>query len=170
MSDINGELSARQEQRLEGCCPVVELRQYTEKPGRCNDLIALFEEHFLEGQGRCGMRVIAQFRNSNDPDSSSGYAVLPTYKRGRKPWKVSTLALSGKSTGTQPQTPCLIPPMSCCSSLLVQHLASESIRPRVLRWMLQRRKKGSSLRPSTLLINVLMHLSLLSSKKTLRLC
>jgi hypothetical protein len=34
------------------CCPVVELRQYTLKPGRRNELIALFERHFLEGQIR----------------------------------------------------------------------------------------------------------------------
>ncbi len=53
---------------MEMCCPVVELRQYIEKPGRRNDLIALFEEDFLEGQERYGMRIIGQFRNSNYPD------------------------------------------------------------------------------------------------------
>jgi hypothetical protein len=68
MPDPNGELSARQEQGMEMCCPVVELRQYTEKPGQRDDLIALFEEHFLEGQERYGMRIIGQFRNCNDPD------------------------------------------------------------------------------------------------------
>ena len=43
--------SARQAQAqaMETCCPVIELRQYVMKPGRCDDLIALFEEHFIEG-------------------------------------------------------------------------------------------------------------------------
>lgn len=53
---------------VETCCPVVELRQYVMKPGRRDDLITLFEEHFIEGQEKCGMRIIGQFRNRNDPD------------------------------------------------------------------------------------------------------
>ena len=47
------------------CCPVVELRQYTLKPGRRNELIALFERHFLEGQEQYGMQIFGQFRTSH---------------------------------------------------------------------------------------------------------
>lgn len=50
------------------CCPVVELRQYTLKPGRRDDLIALFERYFLEGQEQYRMQILGQFRRSADPD------------------------------------------------------------------------------------------------------
>jgi hypothetical protein len=50
------------------CCPIVELRQYAMKPGRRDDLIALFEEHFIDAQEEHGMTVIGQFRNLKDPD------------------------------------------------------------------------------------------------------
>ena len=50
------------------CCPVVELRQYTLRPAARETLIGLFDEHFVEGQERCGMRVIGQFRDLEDPD------------------------------------------------------------------------------------------------------
>ncbi|MEO6890348.1 MAG: NIPSNAP family protein [Ktedonobacteraceae bacterium] len=50
------------------CYPVVELRQYTLKPGRRDELIALFERHLLEGQEQYGMQIIGQFRRRTDPD------------------------------------------------------------------------------------------------------
>jgi NIPSNAP len=49
-------------------CSVVELRQYTLKPGRRDDLIALFERHFLEGQEQYGMQILGQFRHRTNPD------------------------------------------------------------------------------------------------------
>jgi hypothetical protein len=48
--------------------PVVELRQYTLKPGRRDELIAMFERHFLEGQELYGMQVLGQFRRRGHPD------------------------------------------------------------------------------------------------------
>jgi NIPSNAP len=53
----------------ETCCPVVELRHYTLKPGRQDELIALFEEQFVEGQEQYGLRVIGQFRQRGQPDA-----------------------------------------------------------------------------------------------------
>lgn len=50
------------------CCPVVELRQYRLHPGRADDLIALFDRAFVESQEACGMTVIGQFRDLDDPD------------------------------------------------------------------------------------------------------
>ncbi|HXU74130.1 MAG TPA: NIPSNAP family protein [Polyangia bacterium] len=47
---------------------VLELRQYTLHPGRRDELIDLFERHFLDGQEACGMRVLGQFRDADDPD------------------------------------------------------------------------------------------------------
>lgn len=47
--------------------PMVELRQYTLKPGRRDELIALFEQHFIEGQEEAGMQLLGQFRCRTDP-------------------------------------------------------------------------------------------------------
>lgn len=50
------------------CCAVLELRQYTLRPGARDTLVRLFDDHFIEGQEQCGMRVIGQFRDLDDPD------------------------------------------------------------------------------------------------------
>jgi hypothetical protein len=47
---------------------VIELRQYTLKPGRRDELIDLFEREFIETQEHCGMRVLGQFRDRGRPD------------------------------------------------------------------------------------------------------
>ena len=49
-------------------CPVVELRQYTTHPGTRDTLTRVFEQHLIEDQERCGMRVLGQFRDLGDPD------------------------------------------------------------------------------------------------------
>jgi NIPSNAP len=56
------------EQAVEKCSPIVELRQYTHQPGRRNEFIALFDEHFIEEQERYGMQIIGQFRDRNHSD------------------------------------------------------------------------------------------------------
>ncbi|WP_457298178.1 NIPSNAP family protein [Phyllobacterium sp. P5_D12] len=48
---------------------VVELRRYTLHPGRRDDLISLFDMHFVESQELCGMKIIGQFRDVDDPDA-----------------------------------------------------------------------------------------------------
>ncbi len=53
---------------MEPGSPIVELRQYTLHPGTRETLVRVFEEHFIEGQERCGMRIIGQFRDLGDPD------------------------------------------------------------------------------------------------------
>jgi hypothetical protein len=47
---------------------VLELRQYTLRPGRRDELIDLFERHFLAGQERVGAHVLGHFRDLGDPD------------------------------------------------------------------------------------------------------
>ena len=47
---------------------VVELRQYTLKPGQRDVLIELFDREFVESQEALGIRVIGQFRDLGDPD------------------------------------------------------------------------------------------------------
>ena len=48
--------------------PVVELRQYTLRGGRRDELIALFEREFIETQDAVGAHVLATFRDLDDPD------------------------------------------------------------------------------------------------------
>lgn len=48
--------------------PVVELRQYTLRPGKRDTLIELFDREFVETQEACGIRVLGQFRDDDDPD------------------------------------------------------------------------------------------------------
>lgn len=50
------------------CCPVIELRQYTLKPGQRDVLIELFDRHFVESQEAAGMTVIGQFRDRRQSD------------------------------------------------------------------------------------------------------
>ncbi|MFD3533682.1 NIPSNAP family protein [Streptomyces sp. NPDC058664] len=47
---------------------VLELRQYTLRPRRRDELIELFDREFLETQEEAGMSVLGQFRDLDDPD------------------------------------------------------------------------------------------------------
>jgi hypothetical protein len=48
--------------------PVVELRQYTLRPGQRDTLITLFDERFVESQEDEGMTIIGQFRDLDRED------------------------------------------------------------------------------------------------------
>lgn len=50
------------------CCAVIELRQYTLKPGQRDVLIDLFEREFVETQEAVGMHLVGQFRDLDRPD------------------------------------------------------------------------------------------------------
>lgn len=54
-------------ERLE-CCSVLELRQYTLKPGQRDRLIELFDRNFVESQEAMGMTIVGQFRDRRRPD------------------------------------------------------------------------------------------------------
>ncbi|MBP8531764.1 putative quinol monooxygenase [Streptomyces sp. MK37H] len=47
---------------------VIELRQYTLRPGRREELIELFDREFIETQEETGMVVLGQFRDLDNPD------------------------------------------------------------------------------------------------------
>ncbi|MCG5218414.1 NIPSNAP family protein [Streptosporangium soli] len=47
---------------------LIELRQYTLRPGQRDHLIDLFDREFVESQEALGMRVVGQFRDEDDPD------------------------------------------------------------------------------------------------------
>jgi hypothetical protein len=48
--------------------PVIELRQYTLRPGQRDTLIGIFDGHLVEPQEDAGMAVLGQFRDLDDPD------------------------------------------------------------------------------------------------------
>jgi hypothetical protein len=48
--------------------PVVELRQYTLRPGQRDVLIELFDRQLVESQEAEGMAIVGQFRDLDDPD------------------------------------------------------------------------------------------------------
>lgn len=61
--------------------PIVELRQYTLRPGRRDELIELFDREFVETQEDAGMAVLGQFRDLRDPDKFvwlRGFADMPS--------------------------------------------------------------------------------------------
>ncbi|MDB5907352.1 MAG: hypothetical protein JWP34_1466 [Massilia sp.] len=60
--------SNHHEVSMQQCCPIVELRQYTLYQGKRDELISLFEEHFIESQEEAGMRIAGQFRDLDDAD------------------------------------------------------------------------------------------------------
>ncbi|NPC79705.1 NIPSNAP family protein, partial [Pyxidicoccus fallax] len=47
---------------------ILELRQYTLKPGQRDTLFELFEREFLESQEAVGMSIPGQFRDLDRPD------------------------------------------------------------------------------------------------------
>jgi quinol monooxygenase YgiN len=60
--------------------PVVELRQYTLRPGQRDVLIELFDREFVESQEAAGMAIVGQFRDLDDPDRFvwiRGFASMP---------------------------------------------------------------------------------------------
>ena len=48
--------------------PILELRQYTLRPGQRDVLIDLFEREFVDSQEALGMRVLGTFRDLDRPD------------------------------------------------------------------------------------------------------
>ncbi|QSQ28596.1 NIPSNAP family protein [Pyxidicoccus parkwayensis] len=50
------------------CCQIVELRQYTLKPGQRDTLVELFEREFLESQEAVAMAIPGEFRDLDRPN------------------------------------------------------------------------------------------------------
>lgn len=65
--------------------PIVELRQYTLRPGKRDELIDMFDAEFIAPQEAAGIKVIGQFRNLDDPNKFvwiRGYPDMETRARG----------------------------------------------------------------------------------------
>src|SRR5579885_1129269 len=63
---------------------VLELRQYTLRPGRRDELIELFERQFIETQEALGISVIGLFRDARRPDRFVWIRGFPDMKFRRK--------------------------------------------------------------------------------------
>lgn len=48
--------------------PIIELRQYTLRPGQRDVLVDLFEREFVESQEALGMKIVGTFRDLDRPD------------------------------------------------------------------------------------------------------
>jgi hypothetical protein len=81
--------------------PVVELRQYTLRPGQRDVLIDLFDREFVESQEADGMAIVGQFRDLDDTDRFTwirGFASMPARARalasfyGGPAWKAHSAA------------------------------------------------------------------------------
>ena len=83
--------------------PVVELRQYTLRPGQRDVLIGLFDREFVESQEAAGMAIVGQFRDLDDPDRFVWIRGFAKHAGpGRPHWPPSTAARSGSSTPPRP--------------------------------------------------------------------
>src|SRR4029450_4590891 len=63
---------------------VVDLRQYTTRRGRRDDLVEVFDEYLVESQEAEGMHILGQFRDLDRPDRFvwiRGFADLETRAR-----------------------------------------------------------------------------------------
>lgn len=81
--------------------PVVELRQYTLRPGQRDVLIDLFDREFVESQEAEGMAIVGQFRDLDDQDRFvwiRGFGSMPSRARalaafyGGPVWKANSAA------------------------------------------------------------------------------
>ena len=81
--------------------PVVELRQYTLRPGQRDVLIDLFDREFVESQEAEGIAIVGQFRDLDDPDRFvwiRGFGDMPSRARalagfyGGPAWKANSAA------------------------------------------------------------------------------
>lgn len=83
--DLDTSVRRTPEQAEATCCPIIELRQYMFHPGRRDEFIALFDEHFIEEQEHYGMFIPGQFRDRTNPDRFvwlRGFADMQTRQAG----------------------------------------------------------------------------------------
>lgn len=105
---------------------VVELRQYTLHPGRRDELIDLFDRHFVETQEEVGIRVLGQFRDLDAADRFvwlRGFAgmaergeALPAFYERHPAWQEHGLAAA--ATMIDSDDVLLLAPVTAGSALL----------------------------------------------------
>jgi hypothetical protein len=102
--------------------PIVELRQYTLRPGQRDVLIELFDREFVESQEEAGMAIVGQFRDLDRPDRFvwiRGFASMPSRAQalasfyGGPAWKAH--AASANATMIDSDNVLLLRPVSATS-------------------------------------------------------
>jgi hypothetical protein len=126
------EAGARAMQTTTTCCAVLELRQYTLKPGQREVLIGLFDEKFVAGQEDAGMTIVGQFRDLDAPDRFvwlRGFAGMPQRKRaletfyGGPVWQGNRTTANG--TMIDSDNVLLLRPATATSGFALQGLARD---------------------------------------------
>jgi hypothetical protein len=82
------------------CCNIIELRQYITYPGTRDTLITLFEREFIESQEAVGIKVLGQFRDTNDPHRFTwmrGFSSMPARKQSLSDFYFGALWKTWKS-------------------------------------------------------------------------
>lgn len=114
------------------CCAVLELRQYTLKPGQREVLIDLFDGKFVAGQEAVGMTIVGQFRDLDAPDRFvwlRGFAGMPQRKLaletfyGGPVWQGNRAAANG--TMIDSDNVLLLKPATATSGFALQGLARD---------------------------------------------
>jgi NIPSNAP len=95
------------------CCAVVELRQYTLKPGQRDILIDLFERHFIESQEAAGMTLVGQFRDRRRDDRFVWLRGFANMEARHKASKASTAARCGRRIEMRRMPRCWRPTTYC---------------------------------------------------------
>jgi quinol monooxygenase YgiN len=89
--------------------PIVELRQYTLRPGQRDALISLFDRELVESQEAEGMTVVGQFRDLEQPDRFvwiRGFDDMPARERALRgfysgpAWKANRAAANATMLDT----------------------------------------------------------------------
>ena len=62
---------------------IVELRRYAAHPGRCDALVTLFENEFIETQEACGMVPVGHYRDLGDPNAFVWFRGFPDMESRR---------------------------------------------------------------------------------------
>jgi hypothetical protein len=114
------------------CCAVLELRQYTLKPGQRDVLIDLFDSKFVAGQEDAGMTIVGQFRDLDAPDRFvwlRGFAGMPQRKQalqafyGGPVWQGNRTTANG--TMIDSDNVLLLRPATATSGFALQGLARD---------------------------------------------
>jgi hypothetical protein len=82
---------------------VVELRQYTLKPGQRYVVIDIFEQHFIAAQEESGAQVIGHFRDLENPERFvwlRGFRDMPSPQASACPGMATTAET--KTTAQEP--------------------------------------------------------------------
>jgi len=117
-----------------GCCPVVELRQYTLYSGKRDTLIEVFDREFVESQEQLGMRGIGQFRDMDKPNRFVWLRGFGDFSVRANELQAFMVDRCGPRTGPWRTRPCSMRRTYCSCGRLALSAGSRSKVASVLPW------------------------------------